>query len=247
MRDIVDVTVDDTVYCGLAGNDTITVDAANVVVLGGPGVDRITGGSFGTATIDGGTGADKLTAGPDGDTTNGDSGNDLITGGAGPDQLNGDSGNDNLNGGNGDDILQGGEGDDVDDGGPGNDIVSAGSGNDIVEGGDGDDSVDCGTGAVQLVADGSGSQDDNAADCSDDMSNSSAEGFHGTIAGYTPGASILVDTTSGPVTIQIDANTRIEVDGGGDPQIGDRVEVEADTDSNPPLALSIHAESSSGH
>lgn len=341
--DVVAVTTDGAVYCGLGGSDSISVDAAHVVVLGGAGGDHITGGTQGPAVLYGGTGNDQVTAGAWGDTVHGDSGADLIVGGSGPDDLNGDSGNDrisgngsndviagddgndtlsggagddvvdggagidhltgddgndtltgdagvdHLDGGAGADLVQGGDGndvvhggadddiveggsgndivsgddgsdivqgddgndivngglgDDVDSGGTGDDVVNAGGGSDIVDGGDGTDSVDCGTGAVQVVPDDA---DTDAADCSDDLADTSTQSFHGTVAAFVAGTSISVDDGSGTVTIALDGNTRLEVDGGGEPQPGDPVEVEARTDSTPPVALVIHVEAAQGN
>ena len=78
------------------------------------------------------------------------------------------------------------------------------------------------------------------------MENSDASfgSVEGTIVSYTPGAggSIVVDTGTAQVTINIDANTIVKADDHGTPQAGDRVEVEVAEGTQPPVALVIHAQ-----
>jgi Ca2+-binding RTX toxin-like protein len=255
---------------GDSGNDHITGSGGNDVISGGAGNDNLSGGT-GDDNVDGGSGNDAISGGDGNDTLTGDSGNDHIQGGTGNDLVQGDdgndvvnggtgndvveggTGNDNVQGGTGDDVVQGDDGNDVVNGGPGNDVdsggtgndtVRAGGGNDIVDGGDGADTVDCGTGTVQVVTDNS---DTDSSDCQNDVADSTTQSFRGTVVTYTAGVSIVVDTGNGQQTINIDAQTRVEVDGNGTPQVGDKVEVEADTSTNPPLALSIHAEVPQGN
>ena len=95
------------------GNDIITANSLDNVLLTGNGHDRL----YGEA------GDDTLTAG-DGD--------DWLYGSYGNDNLEGGNGHDRLNGGYGNDILQGGAGDDTLDGGLGKDTLVFGNGNTIV-------------------------------------------------------------------------------------------------------------------
>ncbi len=95
---------------GLDGNDAITLGdgftaaSGRVLLLGGPGDDRLSGG----------TSADVLLGGP---------GNDVLLGGGGEDRLAGNAGNDLLDGGDGDDNLAGDGGNDTLDGGAGGDTA----------------------------------------------------------------------------------------------------------------------------
>jgi Ca2+-binding RTX toxin-like protein len=124
---------------GKAGDDIIINNSSfPIVVRGGEGVDRITGGSGndvlmgdgGADIIDGGAGDDYLFGDADGDTLRGGTGNDVIYGNAG---------NDYIFGGDGDDILQGREDNDVIYGDAGNDVLYGNAGYDRLEGGIGDD------------------------------------------------------------------------------------------------------------
>jgi len=85
------------------GDDSIWVAAAvkiPVTMRGGPGRDRLRGGS----------GPDKLIGGPGADLISGKGGDDLIFGGPGKDVLMGGRGDDLLRGGPGDDRIGGGRG-----------------------------------------------------------------------------------------------------------------------------------------
>ena len=255
--DKVDITTPGETYCGMGGGDRITIDASDVVVLGGTGNDKISVNTGGGDTVDGGTGNDHVQVvatdtNPTGDTIDGNAGNDSVTGGTGGDVIDGGSGNDHLSGGDGNDVItgddgndtiSGGTGDDTDIGGTGNDNINTGTGTDMVDGGDGQDQVNCSTGTPVVNPD---PQDTDNADCQDDMSNSSASfgSVEGTIVSYTPGAggSIVVDTGTAQVTINIDANTVVEAEDHGAPQAGDRVEVEVAEGTQPPVALVIHAQ-----
>jgi len=103
-------------------------DNEDVVLTGGSGDDRLSGGSS-ADTIKGGSGDDRLDGG---------SGNDALEGGSGDDRLNGGSGDDVLAGGSGDDQLHGGSGQDSLDGGSGDDTLTGGSGADVFRFGAGD-------------------------------------------------------------------------------------------------------------
>ena len=97
---------------GALGADTI---------LGGPGNDKINGGSdndsligeSGADTLTGGQGNDVLDGGLDNDIIYGEEDNDILIGGAGADALFGNRGDDVLNGGYENDTLVGGPGADI--------------------------------------------------------------------------------------------------------------------------------------
>ncbi len=250
----------DTIDAG-TGNDHVQVAATDTsttgdTIDGNAGNDSVTGSS-GDDTLDGGSGNDHLNGGSGGDVITGDDGNDTIVGGTGDDVVDGGSGNDHLSGGDGSDVITGddgndvinsGTGDDTDIGGTGNDNINTGTGTDMVDGGDGQDQVNCSTGTPVVSPD---PQDTDNADCQNDMENSSASfgSVEGTIVSYTAGAggSIVVDTGTAQVTIGIDANTRVEAEGNGTPQAGDRVEVEVAEGTQPPVALVIHAQGPSSN
>ncbi|MDQ2632032.1 MAG: hypothetical protein M3Y75_13825 [Actinomycetota bacterium] len=85
------------------GSDFITFSSdipAPVTIRGGPGGDRLTGGSA----------SDKIIGGPDHDFLVGRRGDDWMLGGPGPDKLVGGSGDDVLRGGPDKDQLVGGPG-----------------------------------------------------------------------------------------------------------------------------------------
>src|SRR3954471_17994018 len=134
-----------TIVDGLAGTDTIVVNA-NIVFTAGSvtNIERfeVSGGykatqsaltagyvisapNAGTVAVNivGSTGADTITGGDGNDTIDGVQGNDVIDGG---------KGNDTLTGGPGYDILLGGEGDDFIQ-------VKRGTGGDYIDGGTGTD------------------------------------------------------------------------------------------------------------
>jgi RTX calcium-binding nonapeptide repeat (4 copies) len=109
---------------GLAGNDTIVVNASLNIpaeLHGNAGGDRLFGGSagdqlFGEAGNDflyGLGGNDVLDGGAESDRLEGQAGSDLVLGGAGIDTLFGQGGRDVLIGGLGSDHLDGGADDDI--------------------------------------------------------------------------------------------------------------------------------------
>jgi len=98
-----------------------SLDLSYSILLGGEGVDTLTGGGS-AELIFGGAGNDSISGGAGDDVLSGDDGNDTINGGAGDDIMFGSSGNDKLYGGDGFDMLQGGEGVDTLYGGGGNDV-----------------------------------------------------------------------------------------------------------------------------
>lgn len=102
---------DPNVFLG-DGNDTFSSDnVGDLTVSGGPGNDRMIGGSRPSIFADFETGA--LTVVPSEEDFFGNYGNDVLIGKGQPDLLNGGAGNDKLNGGPGRDSLFGGAGDDV--------------------------------------------------------------------------------------------------------------------------------------
>jgi Ca2+-binding RTX toxin-like protein len=92
------------VEVNLAGGDDTVILGSDIPIpatlRGGPGHDRLTGGSV----------ADKLIGGPGGDVLTGRRGDDLLIGGPGSDRLVGGQGNDRLRGGPDPDLLVGGPG-----------------------------------------------------------------------------------------------------------------------------------------
>ncbi|WP_210207834.1 peroxidase family protein [Bosea caraganae] len=116
---------------GLGGNDTYVVTTGDIIVeLGGGGLDTVQ--SAGTYVL--GAELENLTLTGNADGVNG-TGNELdnvINGNGGTNQLFGGGGNDTINGGGDNDLL---------DGGTGNDALNGGDGNDIVIGGAGDDTI----------------------------------------------------------------------------------------------------------
>jgi Ca2+-binding RTX toxin-like protein len=168
-----DNSIDLSTLTGLSGDNVITYNGENrVVINGGGGDDTLSGGTAGdflngeagSDTLRGGNGADTISGGADGDTLYGDSGNDIIAGDDGDDiidggfendQLSGGAGNDSIIGGWGLDTLSGDAGDDVLDGQGDNDIINGGAGldwliggvgNDVLNGGDDNDRLEGGDG-----------------------------------------------------------------------------------------------------
>ena len=133
-------SIDDIEINTWDGNDTINAatikaTAAHLILDGGEGNDRVTGG-LGGDVLWGEGGNDRLTGGAGDDTLFAGDGNDL----ADKDTLFGYEGKDTLNGGAGDDVIAGQEGDDIITGGAGNDIVryySTLDGHDVLVGFDG--------------------------------------------------------------------------------------------------------------
>ena len=151
-----DMSGDDDVIYGGAGNDWIFAGGGNDFIDAGADHDVIFGGS-GNDVILGQAGDDvivgdghplKLAASLHGDDyLSGGDGDDRLSGGGGSDYLEGGAGNDILHGDfsdiafqyHGNDILDGGSGDDRLSGYAGNDTLIGGSGNDTLIGGSGDD------------------------------------------------------------------------------------------------------------
>ncbi len=154
------------------GNDIVTV-TSNVTIpvwgYGGPGNDRLTGGSAAntlrgdSGSVVGTAGRDKLMGRAAADILFGDDGNDILLGYGGNDTLDGGAGADQLYGddetgdmvnvpdgfGGGascNDTIWGGDGDDVIMAGKGIDTVYASAGDDTVDGGSGDDFLEGGSG-----------------------------------------------------------------------------------------------------
>jgi len=130
---------------GSSGDDVLTGDDQNNVILGLNGDDSLDGGA-GDDALAGGKGDDTLAGGDGNDVLAGGKGDDTLDGGAGDDTLAGGKGNDTLDGGDGDDTLAGGNGNDVLDGGAGDDTLNGGKGNDTLDGGAGYDKVYGGSG-----------------------------------------------------------------------------------------------------
>ena len=134
---------------GGQGNDKITGNAADNLLLGRDGNDAITGGD-GNDRLVGGNGTDSLSGGTGDDVLNGGDGNDTLNAGGGSDRLNGANGDDRLNGGAGDDLIAGAAGADTLAGAAGNDRLNGGAGDDLLSGGDGDDAIYGASGADRL-------------------------------------------------------------------------------------------------
>ncbi len=106
------------------GNDRFTSSAdlpaaMPLAVDGGPGDDRLSGGSTSMpVTFTGGDGNDSLTGGPGADTLDGGAGNDDVDGAGGPDTVLGGAGDDILHGDHFENPAP-----DVIDGGPGTDVL----------------------------------------------------------------------------------------------------------------------------
>jgi Ca2+-binding RTX toxin-like protein len=129
------------VVFGMAGNDTIVIDARitkSVELHGGSGDDYLFGGA-GRDSLFGEDGNDRLYGGKGNDKLFGGSGSDSLYGGAGNDALQGEFGNDSLFGEAGHDLLLGGFGDDGLFGGSGRDILIGDRGADRLLGQNDDD------------------------------------------------------------------------------------------------------------
>ncbi len=140
---------------GTPRNDLIVTRAADVVVLGGGGKDRIC--AFGRRVyVSGGDDNDLISMGPGRDVGIGGAGDDYIDGKAGSDRLRGLDGTDTLVGAGRDDHLEGGDGSrDFLFGGRGSDLLEGGSGSsdeDLLVGGLGADVMDGGSGGGDTVA-----------------------------------------------------------------------------------------------
>jgi Ca2+-binding RTX toxin-like protein len=155
----------DTLYSGIswtgtfidgrAGNDVITGNNKDDILVGGVGNDTIYGhegndlvnGGSGVDTLYGYEGDDSMLGGDSNDYVYGHAGNDTLNGGEGNDYMTGSAGGDVLNGGNGDDQLWG----DNDTPGAGFvDLLYGNDGNDTLWGGEKDDWLGGGRGADLL-------------------------------------------------------------------------------------------------
>lgn len=135
------------------GDDRLYIDADDLLISGGAGID--------TVVVQGTVGITLDLAATDIEHAYGSAGDDVLTasgaiesvlidGRGGNDTITGSDFNDTLRGGDGDDLLQGGAGDDTLVGGPGFDTLLGGNGNDRLyisgyddwgDGGDGYDTV----------------------------------------------------------------------------------------------------------
>ena len=97
---------------GGSGQNYVTGDGADQVIVLGAGDDSINGGG-GHDRIGSGSGDDTLQGGMNGDTVMGGAGNDELRGGKGHDSITGGAGDDVLYSGFGNDTLTGGDGADV--------------------------------------------------------------------------------------------------------------------------------------
>jgi Ca2+-binding RTX toxin-like protein len=107
VKDLSNTYVEQVIFNGGEGNDTLDASETNVKVIadGGAGEDYLVGG-FGDDLLRGGDGNDFLAGGEGNDTLIGDRGDDIMEGGKGDDRLI-------WNPGDGSDIMSGGEGYDV--------------------------------------------------------------------------------------------------------------------------------------
>ena len=168
------------------GNDCIDASAVTqvgVVLYGGAGDDRLTGGA-GNDRMDGGSGDDEL---------NGGCGNDLLVGGQGKDCLNGGDGNDLLDGGSDNDALRGGKGNDLLVADAGDDYLKGEDGNDILVGGTGNDSSE-GNYGVDLIVDGPGCDTNGYVSSQDRVVDGTHYGIPTTLPAQPPGP--IVDWSS---------------------------------------------------
>jgi Ca2+-binding RTX toxin-like protein len=141
----IDVRVSAKDAAGLSASDvfSLSVTWPSLILFGSSAaVDVITGGP-GDDRLDGGTGVDVLLGRAGDDRIFGGTGNDLLLGGDGSDRLSGGEGQNVLMGEAGDDRLLGGAGNDLLIGGVGNDLLSPNSGADVIafNRGDGQDTV----------------------------------------------------------------------------------------------------------
>ncbi|KZY46995.1 hypothetical protein A3731_08575 [Roseovarius sp. HI0049] len=136
-----------------AGDDHVTGNDADNVLLGRGGEDTLLGGD-GEDLIKGGGADDLIEGGAGDDQLRGQNGVDVINGGDGNDFLAGNNGGDTLSGDGGDDSIKGGHNWDTLDGGDGQDTVLGQNGNDTVSGGAGDDTVMGNNGSDLMDGDG---------------------------------------------------------------------------------------------
>ncbi len=145
---------------GGSGNDTITGDGGNDLILGNEGYDDLSGnngndtiyGRSGNDIINGNEGDDYISGGSGNDTIIAGEGNDIIYGNNGVDVIDGAEGNDYIYGGAGDDVITAGDGNDYIYGGSGNNTISADQGDDYIVGGEDYDNIDGGDGDDTIIS-----------------------------------------------------------------------------------------------
>ncbi|MDX2228241.1 MAG: M10 family metallopeptidase C-terminal domain-containing protein [Leptolyngbyaceae cyanobacterium bins.349] len=135
---------------GGSGNDQITGNEADNLLMGHAGDDYISG-EEGHDTLLGGLGNDFLVGWAGNDSLVGGDGNDTLEGRSGNDTLIGGAGNDSLWSGSGHDVLYGGDGNDTLEGFSGNDTLYGEAGDDWMKGEAGDNLLDGGTGADTMA------------------------------------------------------------------------------------------------
>ncbi len=164
---------EENLLVGGPGQDTLHGREADDILRGGPGDDALHGGSGNdTADFSDGSGAtvdlseDRPTGSASGVGTDTLASIENVIGTATADSLTGDHRDNVLIGGGGDDRLRGNDGDDPLDGGSGADRIDGGDGNDTVGAGDGADTVSGGDGNDTI--DGDDGDDILAGDGGDD-------------------------------------------------------------------------------
>jgi Ca2+-binding RTX toxin-like protein len=196
----------------------------NADLLRGFGGDDNINGDGGADTMFGGPGDDALWGMNGDDYLRGDEGNDLIEGGDGFDDLNGNMGNDVIDGEGGDDWTVGGKDNDRLNGGDGGDIVygnlgadtcSGGNGDDIVRGGQEDDEIRGGPGNDWLSGDRG--NDTVTGDAGADIFHSFGEAGIDRVTDFTraDGDRVLLDPGTSYTVAQVDSDTVISMNGGG--------------------------------
>lgn len=142
--DILMSAIENVIFEGLGGDDTIDATVANDSVSGGDGNDSMLLRQ-GDDTGLGGTGNDTIDGGIGNDSVDGNDGNDSVSGGAGNDVVSGALGDDTVFGSSGADTISGGAGNDLLNGYIGTESVSSNpvtpDGADILDGGEGDDTL----------------------------------------------------------------------------------------------------------
>lgn len=144
---------------GGAGDDKITGNQVDNVLIGRGGSDTISGGAGhdvihghgGEDWLYGGAGGDELYGNGGGDEVNGNNGNDVLYGGGAADFLYGNSGSDTVYGGTGGDVIHGGNvsetpfesslAQELSDGAGNGDLLFGENGNDVLYGGHGPDAL----------------------------------------------------------------------------------------------------------
>ena len=144
---------------GGSGNDEMTGNDAENILLGGLGNDEISGGA-GNDTLNGNAGEDVINGDAGNDTINGGGDNDTIYGGDGADDVKGQTGADTIFGNDGDDVINGQSGDDILYGDAGNDEIYGLNNEDTMYGGEGNDYLS-GGGSADTIFGNAGEDDIN--------------------------------------------------------------------------------------